>query len=473
MDPRYIVPEYRHLIVGSLCSILNTASDGLYITDRQGVTIAINRTYEYLTGFKASDLLGKNIKELIDDGTFDTVLNPEIVKTGKSLTRVQRTNKGRRVLLAGHPIFDYDDDVEMVVTYVRDVTLMSELQNQINHQKDLIDKFHSNHNDMTTGKFITDSPKMKKLLEVVGRISETDATVLVLGETGVGKDVLAHKIHDMSLRANGPFFKVDCTSIPENLIESELFGYVSGAFSGASTKGKAGFFEISNGGTLFLDEIGELPLAMQGRLLRALQDGEIVRVGSTNPVKVDVRIVAATNRDLEKEVEEGNFRSDLFYRLRVAVLSVPPLRERREDIMLFVKFFLGRYYQKYKKTMRVSAPAEDSFSNYNWPGNVRELENLIHSLVVTSVDGNIREEDLPPSMQGLKREAIATNNAVAPRIYDKDSGRSLKEIMAELEKDVLLEALAAHGSIAKVAKAMSVNRTTIFRKIRKYTDVSE
>lgn len=467
---KYIIPEYRHLIVGNLCSILNTSIDGMYITDRQGMTLAVNRTYEHLTGLTAQDVLGKNIKDLVADGTFDTVLNPDIVSSGKSMTRVQVTGTGRRVLLAGHPIFDYDEDVELVVTFVRDVTLMSQLQSQINHQRDLIDKFSANIQDLSgTKRVVTESPKMKKLLTVLERVASTVATVLLLGETGVGKDVLAHKLHDMSDRASKPFFKVDCTSIPENLIESELFGYVAGAFSGASAKGKAGFFEIADKGTLFLDEIGELPLAMQGRLLRALQDGEIVRVGSTQPRKVDVRIVAATNRNLEKEVEEGNFRSDLFYRLRVAVVDVPALRDRREDILPLVHFFLDRYFSKYKKSMRLSPPAEDAFYHHNWPGNVRELENLMHSLVVTSSDGNISEADLPRAMRGVRRHTEPTAGVLQTDFSSFD-GKSLKEIMAEIEKDVLLEALKVHGSIAKVATAMKVNRTTIFRKVRKYTN---
>lgn len=467
---KYIIPEYRHLVVGNLCSILNTSIDGMYITDRHGMTLAVNRTYEHLTGLTAKDVLGKNIKDLVEDGTFDTVLNPDIVNSGKSMTRVQVTGTGRRVLLAGHPIFDYDEDVELVVTFVRDVTLMSQLQSQINHQRDLIDKFSANIQDLSgTKTVVTESPKMKKLLTVLERVASTDATVLLLGETGVGKDVLAHKVHDMSDRASKPFFKVDCTSIPENLIESELFGYVAGAFSGASAKGKAGFFEIADKGTLFLDEIGELPLAMQGRLLRALQDGEIVRVGSTQPRKVNVRIVAATNRNLEKEVEEGNFRSDLFYRLRVAVVDVPALRDRREDILPLVHFFLDRYFHKYKKTMRLSPPAEDAFYHHNWPGNVRELENLMHSLVVTSSDGNISEADLPRVMRGARRHTESSTGVLQTDFASFD-GKSLKEIMAEIEKDVLLEALKVHGSIAKVATAMKVNRTTIFRKVRKYTN---
>ncbi|CAG37785.1 probable transcriptional regulatory protein (HydG) [Desulfotalea psychrophila LSv54] len=470
MRMNYIIPEYRHLIVSNLCSVLNTSIDGLYVTDRHGMTIAINRTYEQLSGLKAKDVLGKNIKDLVDDGTFDTALNPDIVTSGKSMTRVQVTSKGRRVLLVGHPIFDYDEDVELVVTFVRDVTVMSRFQSQINHQRDMIEKFSSNIQKLSVQKqIITESPLMQKLLGVLDRVASTDATVLLLGETGVGKDVLAHRIHERSDRANKPFFKVDCTSIPENLIESELFGYVAGAFSGASSKGKAGFFEIADKGTLFLDEIGELPLPMQGRLLRALQDGEIVRVGSTQPRAVDVRIIAATNRDLEQEVVAGNFRSDLFYRLRVAVVHVPALRERQEDILPLIQFFLERFYQKYKKTIRLFPTAEEALLQYAWPGNVRELENLIHSLVVTSLEGVIREEDLPPAMQCAKRKL--DNSAVGLQAnYANFEGKSLKEIMAELEKDVLLEALKVHGSIAKVAKVMNVNRTTIFRKIRKYTD---
>lgn len=462
-----ISPAHKPLIAHYLCHIFNTMSDGLYITDKNGETIAINTMYENLTGLHSEDLLGVNVRQLIDDGTFDIALNQQVVETGKSATAVQVNNMGRKVVLTAHPIFDYDDDVEIVVTFVRDIALISQLKDQVASQRQLIERYQD---EITSSSvkidLIADSDSMKALMKKMKRISNTDATVLFLGETGVGKDVMSRKLHELSNRAKQAFLKVDCTSIPETLIESELFGYAPGAFSGARTKGKLGMFEMADKGTLFLDEIGELPLSMQGRLLRVLQDGEIQRVGATKVTKVDVRIISATNRDLEREVEEGRFRSDLFYRLRVAVVTIPPLRERTEDILPMIHHFLNKFYVKYKRRVGLSAMTEEIMLHYHWPGNIRELENLIHSFVVTCEDGLMQPEDLPRAMLA-KSVHVKGKDSVNLNLKEYE-GKGLKEIMAEMEKEILLNALEVYGSIPKVAKAFKVNRTTIFRKIKNF-----
>ena len=303
--------------------------------------------------------------------------------------------------------------------------------------------------------FETESQEMILLMNSLKMIAKTDATVLLLGETGVGKDVIARKIHESSLRYNQPFFKVDCTSIPQNLVESELFGYEAGAFSGANTKGKPGFFEMADGGTLFLDEVGELPFPIQAKLLRVLQDQEIIRVGSTKVKKVDARFIAATNRNLEEAVKEGTFRSDLFYRLRVAVLEIPPLRQRVMDILPLANCFIETFNTKYKKNVTLSQDVEKVFENYQWPGNIREIENLIQSLVVTRDKELIEVADLP-------------NNMVPSAVHVLDN-KSLNDIMADIEKEILQKAFQSYGSIAEVAKVFKVNRTTIFRKLKKYS----
>lgn len=476
MARHYIIPEYRHLITGNLCSIFNVNQDGLYITDRHGTTIGLNSSYEKLTGLNREELLGRNINDLVKDGTFDAVLNPEVVATRKVATRVQVNKENRKVLVTAYPIFDYDDDVDLVVTIARDVTLMSQLQEQMSFQKELIDRYREN---VDTGSSIHgaifNSIEMTKLLDVLERVAKTEATVLLLGETGVGKDVVARKVHEMSPRAVKPFFKVDCTSIPENLIESELFGYAPGAFSGASPKGKLGFFEIADHGTLFLDEIGELPLQMQGRLLRVLQDGEICRVGDTKTRKVDVRIIAATNRNLEQEVLDNKFRSDLFYRLRVAVSHIPALRARQTEIIPLAQHFLDRYSHKYRKTIRYSAQTEEVFLNYGWPGNVRELENLVHSLVVTCVGGIIALDDLPlnfhKSITGRRKRLQGQNTEVVQKGLEWNDffeGKSLKDITEQVERKALSLGMREHDSISSLAKTLKTERSTLSRKLKKY-----
>lgn len=445
--------------------ILDVLSDGIYVTDAKGKTLVVNRMYEKLTGLKREKIMGKLVTDLRNQGNFDVVLNPEIVSTGQKKSSVQVTKEGRRVILNGYPVFDESGKVALVVTFVRDITLLSQLQEQIANQQEVIDKFQEvqkrDKKKMQNGTVIFESQAIVRLMSVLNKVAKTDATVLLLGETGVGKDVFSRIIHERSLRRNEPFFKVDCSAIPESLIESELFGYESGAFSGANTKGKPGLFEMADKGTLFLDEIGELPLLMQSKLLRALQDQELIRVGSTKVRKFDVRFIAATNRDLEEEVKNGLFRSDLFYRLRVAVLQIPPLRERRGDIQPLVCHFFEKYNAKYRKEVTFTNEVCKAFQNYKWPGNVREMDNFIQSLIVTREKEILDVSDLPHYML---RDAICMD-----QLSMIDENKSLDELLRDYERNILKQALDVQGSIAKVAKLLKVDRTTIFRKAKKYS----
>jgi PAS domain S-box-containing protein len=466
--------------------ILDLISDGIYISDRQGCTLRINTMYERLTGLKKANLLGRNVEVLTTERGFDTILNPQIVKTGKPATRVQTDGKGKKLVLNGYPVLDENGEVALVVTFVRDVTLMAQLRSQIISQRKLIEKYRTNVqyiNEESNLKrpLIAHSPVMVELNRRVENLAATTATILLQGETGVGKDVFARRIHQSSLRSGKPFVKVDCPTIPETLFESELFGYAPGAFSGAHAKGKLGFLEMADKGTLFLDEIGELPLVMQAKLLRVLQDREFVRVGSTKIRKVDVRVISATNRDLEKELKKGTFRSDLFYRLRVGVVTIPPLRERQADIVPLANHFLERYTNRYKKTLCLDTAVVDAFSGYHWPGNIREIENLIQSLVITNENGTIQISDLPSNMVGHVADTcrdptpagVADRPPLVPELVFSDlpkeldgGNRSLKSIMADVERQILTYALNKHGSHAKVAKRFKMNRSTLFRKLR-------
>ncbi len=456
------------LIEKQIDRILDVLSDGIYISDREGNTLKVNTMYEKLIGLKKEALIGRKVQDLVEEGVFDVVVNPEIVKTGQPATFVQTTKKGQKLILNGHPIVDDEGQVAMVVTFVRDVTVMSQLRDQIAAQKRLLEQLRTNvqHiNEESIQKFPLQSFKnreMAQLNKFIEKVAATDATVLVLGETGVGKEFFARSIHRASLRSDKTFFKLDCTTIPENLIESELFGYAAGAFSGASQKGKAGLCEMADGGTLFLDEIGELPIGMQVKLLRLLQDQEIIPVGSTRVRKVDVRIIAATNRDLEKEIEQGRFRNDLYYRLRVAVLSIPPLRERREDIMPLADYFLKKYTAKYRRERRFGPGIESIFTGYHWPGNIREMENLIEGLVVTCDQPVIETPDLGSCMLS-ERWDRKRNLFEGLDIQD----RSLKEIVRDLEREILQGALEIHGSMARVAELFKIDRSTIFRKLKR------
>lgn len=451
-----------------LDNVFDVLSDGIYITDSEGRTLKVNRVYEKLTGLHRDELVGRRVDSLREEGVFNAVLNPKIVSTGNPATSVQETRDGRRLVLSGYPIKNAWNKVLLVVTFVRDITVIGSLRDQVAEQRSLIDSYHERLKTLSEARrnvraMVMESGAMHNLVARLDTVADTDATVLLLGETGVGKDVLARRVHAMSMRRDKPFFKVDCTTIPENLMESELFGYAPGAFSGASKKGRVGYFELARNGTLFLDELGELPLPMQAKLLRVLQDQEIMRVGDAAVRKVDVRIVAATNRNLEDEVARGAFRSDLFYRLKVAEMTVPPLRERREDIPALAERFLERFNTKHNKRKSFSAEARRRLLRHHWPGNVRELENMVQSVVVTSDKDVIDAEDLPIS-------AFSQTNAPMAAMLPEGGGRNLKSLVSEYEYNLLSAAMDRLGSLNEVAAYFGVNRSTIFRKMRQFED---
>lgn len=420
-------------IADHLDNILDLFDDGLFITDKKGISLKVNKMYEKMTGLTQEQLAGRPVSALVEEGVFDTVINPEVVRTKKSVTSVQMINNQTKVILSGHPVFDASDDVCLVVTFVRDITVIAQFQDQIQRQKEVIEAYMERlevlQEPTRPTNYVFESPAMKNLVRLLERVARTDATILLLGETGAGKDLLARMTHDVSNRKEKIFLKVDCGSIAPNLIESELFGYLPGAFSGASPKGKLGYFEIADGGTIFLDEIGELPMSMQTRLLRVLQDGEVTRVGASQPRKVDVRVIAATNRDLEEDIKTGRFRSDLYYRLNVATLLVPSLRERREDIFPLARLFMERFSAKYKKTMQFAPEAAAALENYFWPGNVRELQNLVQNLTITRDNALIGLNDLPRHILGITGKNNLPTSVDAPR--------PLKDIVAAVTSPVV------------------------------------
>jgi len=285
-----------------------------------------------------------------------------------------------------------------------------------------------------------------------------ESSLLISGESGVGKDLLAKMVHEASPRVEtGPLVKVSCGSIPETLLESELFGYEAGAFTGARTGGKVGYFEVADKGTLFLDEIGEMPLALQIKLLTVLQDRTVVRVGGTDPIPVDIRIVAATNRDLESMVRDGRFREDLYYRLNVVPIKVPPLRERINDIPFLVAHFLGLFNNKYKRNLLLAKDAVEALCQYQWPGNVRELENLIERLVVTTQHEVVGRDHLPPHY----------TDKCQRRIYRSGDFPSLKAAVRDLENDLVIQAMTICRSREEAASRLGISLSSLTRRLRR------
>ncbi len=461
--PYYIMLEHY---LEQLCDAFQ---DAICISDRTGIAVLINKRYTEICGIAKKDIIGKSVLDMKGQGFFDVILNPEVIRTGQVTTNVQHTAGGRKLILEGYPIIDEQGNVAYCLTFIRDVTTLSELRAQLTAQRELLETFQklsSDASELPCYPRVVHSTAMRALYADMDAIAGTDATVLLLGETGVGKDILAHAIHNASSRAKRAFIKVDCGSIPENLIETELFGYEAGTFSGANKNGKAGLIEAAAGGTLFLDEIGDLPMLMQTRLLRVLQDGEIMRVGATCAKKMDVRFIAATNKELEREVARGNFRSDLYYRLKVAVLKIPALRRRKADILPLARGFLKYYGAKYHKSMRFSDAAEAALLAYAWPGNVRELENLVQGLVVTGKSELIDVSTLPlPLARAGNGKSPSPDISFKPDLIDPE-GKTYKELMKELENNLLRTLLARFGTISEVARHLAVDRSTIFRKVK-------
>jgi two-component system response regulator AtoC len=324
-------------------------------------------------------------------------------------------------------------------------------------------------------KLITNSPKMMELSRVIGKVAQTNATVLITGESGTGKELVANSIHYNSKRKNGPFIKINCGALPEGLLESELFGHEKGAFTGAMNR-KPGRFELAEHGTILLDEIGEISQSLQVKLLRVLQEHEFERVGGTETIKADFRVVAATNRDLKSMVAEGEFREDLYYRLNVVSLWVPPLRERKEDIGLLANYFLQKFSQENnKEIVRFDEDAQKLLEQYPWPGNVRELSNMVERSVIMSTGSVIFPEDLALSTSGFLEHAEPVpgdgNSATSAKesLLQLEEGQTLKELIKQLEQSVIQKKLLEnHGNKMKTAKDLGMSRRALLYKIQEY-----
>jgi two-component system, NtrC family, response regulator AtoC len=325
--------------------------------------------------------------------------------------------------------------------------------------------FHTQANEPGRYRIIGQTQIMNDVYEVIEKVADTPSTVLITGESGTGKELIAAALHYNSSRKKRAFIKINCAAIPRELMESELFGHEKGAFTGAIGM-KPGRFELADNGTLFLDEIAEIPVDMQVKMLRAIQEAEFERVGGIQTVSVDVRLVVATNRDLQKDVEEGKFREDLYYRLNVVPLHLPPLRERREDIPLLVKHFIDKFNAKLDRSIEgISKDALNRVANYRWPGNIRELENVIERCILFTEGSEIREADLP--------EELMDHSHAAPSLATIDEDRSLKDIVkhatAELEKDLIVKALAeTKGNVTQAARLLKISRKSLQNKMKEF-----
>jgi len=387
-----------------LDAIIDSSYDGLWICDREGRVIRINKASERMSELKAEEVIGRNVRELVAAGLFDKSVTLEVLKRKTSVTMIQRIKGGKTILVTGNPIFDEKGEITFVMTNERDISELETLRMQLQESQALAKGYSSKLSELELkgvdlSSVIVRSEEMQRSIKMALKLAQVDSTVLLLGESGVGKGMLAKLIHKHSERSKGPFMRVDCAGIPDSLIESELFGYEKGAFTGARAEGKPGFFEIANGGTLFLDEIAELPLSSQSKMLRFLEDHEIIRVGGTETREIDVRVIAATNKNIEEMVSSKRFRKDLYYRINVIPLYIRPLRERRDDIPPLMFHFLKKFNRSHQKEKVLSPEVIEALCRYDFPGNIRELANLIERLVVVAEKSRIESGDLPDSIR--------------------------------------------------------------------------
>ena len=426
---------------------------GIYLTDGMAYTMGVNQCYEAITGNMEEEVMGIHMQVLQDAGFFDRSATLLVLKHRTPLTVEQTIPRtGKKVIVTGNPIFDYRGNIALVFSTIQPWFPADRREGQPDPVPCVLP---------TLPGVVASSRVMQQVIMRAIRIAAFDSTVLIQGETGVGKEVVAKLIHRMSPRSSQPFINVNMAAIPDQLLESELFGYKGGAFTGALTAGKAGLVQAAAGGTIFLDEIAELSLGNQAKLLRLLQDKEVLPLGSVKAQRVDIRFMAATNRNLREMVLSGAFREDLFYRLNVAPIHIPPLRERKEDIFNLAQYFLAEFSQRYKITKQFNPRALQVLTDYNWPGNVRELQNVIERIIVLYPEKEITGEHF---LEELALQAPQPLKRMSPALQC-----NLQKEVATFEKDILLETLGnCEGDLQKAAAALGIHRTTLFRKLRKY-----
>lgn len=450
-----------------LWKIIDSSYDGIFLTDGDCNILYCNEAYLKISGLDREMLKGRKIDELVKAGEIPDACSPDVIRTRKPMTKVIDYYHGVSALVTSIPVFGDDGNLLRVFSNVRDITELVSIREQLKSSADLAEEYRrllwQAEKTGRDGSFIVASPVMENIFKLAARVAQVSSPVLIQGESGVGKDVLARYIHDSGDEAEKrPFVQINCSAIPETLLESELFGYEAGAFTGASKKGKIGLIELANNGTLFLDEIGEMPMSLQVKLLDVLQTNRVFRLGGTKTVETKARIIAATNTNLEKMIEEGRFRRDLFYRLNVIPIYIPPLRERREDLVPLILSFLDQNNRKYNMTKKISPKVVDILTHYAWPGNVRELRNIIEHMTVLAEGNTIDEKCVPLNL------AKAAGKSLFIETPDYFSSFNLQEINDTVERAVIEKALASFGSMRNTAAHLGIDLSTLVRKKRKY-----
>ena len=439
-------------------------ADDMMLSDANGIILRVSETYEKNFGFSHDSIVGKSAFDLEAKGIFSPCITAEVIRRKQKVTATQTINNTHsNVMTIGIPLFDDSGNLKYAVCFnTVSMEQINTIQRNYRHLQDSLQQYTQEIAELrtraTSTSLVFKSAPMQRLRTLIQNTANTKANILITGETGVGKSAVAKAIHSMSNRSSGPFIEVNCAVLHENLIESELFGYEKGAFTGASTSGKIGKIELANHGTLFLDEIGELPLHIQSKLLQLIQEKTIERLSGTKKIELDFRLIVATNKNLEEEVQRGLFRSDLFYRLNVIRIHIPPLRIRQEDIFPMAHQFLERFCREYGKSVTFSPRFLTFLERYDWPGNVRQLENLIERLVITAQEPIIDVGSLPQEYLG---------GSVSMADIQSAHG-TLAERMDAYEGQIIRDSYRRLGTTVAVAKELGISQATAARKVAKY-----
>lgn len=451
-----------------LLKIINTLKDPIWIIDNQGNVLWVNQaTYDFFSALQIDELVGQNVIEMEKRGLFTPSIARLVIEQKQFISTTQVTQNNVHLLVSSDYIPDENGDIQYIVTHARQLSQVINQSSELEKIESILQLYkqqirqlilqqkNQQHEDFYVGK----SKAAKHLFEWSQKVADIDSTILLTGETGVGKTAFAYRIHQLSSRNNKPFIHLDCNAIPESLIESELFGYKKGAFTGANSNGKLGLIAAADQGTLFLDEIGEFPLHLQSKLLQFLQNKTYRMIGDNQVQQADVRIIAATNVNLMEHVKAGRFRKDLFYRLNILPMEIPPLRDRKEDIIPLLNFYLSKFNQKHGRQHTLSKNLMDTLYNYRWEGNIRELENLMERLVITSAGPKIDIDVLPSDFPLQQSQQMLLQNVEEV---------SLPVYLEQIEKSILIKVYNETNSTWKAAKKLGVSQSYIIRRLKKF-----
>lgn len=460
LGSRLITTQYfKEWDMGILLDILENADNAIIVIDCKGTVVYINRFYAERMGIKIEKLLGRNLYDIEPKAKLLRVMEEGGSYSENKVEYIKSLNIDSVGL--AFPLFNSDKEKIGACAIFKDVTEVVDLTRRLQKSKEMVQYLASQLEEgelpISFQSYISQNKELKKTLSLAAKVANTNCTILIQGESGVGKEVMAKCIHNASNRRERPMIKVNCASIPENLLESELFGYEDGAFTGARKGGKLGKFELANKGTILLDEIGDMSLTMQSKLLRVLQEKELERVGGTKTIKLDVRVIAATNQNLEEMVEKNEFRSDLYYRLHVVPIHIPALRCRREDIMPLVRYFISR--NSGSENVDLTPGATRMLEEYGWPGNVRELQNVIEYAMMLRTGNIIEIKDFPQYLRG---------DVITDELED-DCPRKLKDVVEEVEKVMIKKALKRNnGNKSMAINELGLSRRSFYEKLEKY-----